>query len=350
MNILLLTDKLAMGGAEIYYCKLENNLVHPEITFYFAAADGKLYERIRRKEKLTLLSRDQHLKNIKKLARLIQEKEIELIHANSLRMVLYSILIKKLIGRPLKVIYTKHNITVLERKFNQSFKYLLNKHVDKVITVSDFEKENLLKQGIDSKKIKTIYNGVDLGQFLFHQINNEESFKIGILARLSEEKNHELFINIADELRYHPQLEFYIAGDGPEKESITRKIRDLDLSEKVMMIGEVHNPEEFIKEMDVILLTSHREVFPMVVIESMAVGTPVLSIDKGGIKEAVNHCETGVLISQHCPKEFSSHILNLKTNPQFRMKLINQARKKVEKDFSLEQMIQQTLAEYLTFG
>ncbi|MEC2450214.1 glycosyltransferase family 1 protein, partial [Bacillus cereus] len=56
MNILLMTDKLITGGAENYFCKLENNLHYEDFKIYTAAGDGELYESITRKENFILLS------------------------------------------------------------------------------------------------------------------------------------------------------------------------------------------------------------------------------------------------------------------------------------------------------
>ncbi|WP_053361533.1 glycosyltransferase family 4 protein [Bacillus sp. FJAT-27251] len=350
MNVLLLTDKLIMGGAEMYYCKLVNQLKHPEITFYYAAAKGELFNKIKGKHHFTELSRTNHLKNIRTLLNLVDDRQITLIHANSLRMVLYSILLKKLFKRPIKVIYTKHNITILEKKFPLGFMHLMNIYVNRIITVSGSEKGSLEQLGVQDSKIRTIYNGVDLEQFVFHRKESGVVFNIGILARLSEEKNHALFIQIANELKNRPNVMFYIAGNGPEKQKISDLIRSYNLSGKVKMLGEVQNPEDFIRDMDILLLTSNREVFPMVIIESMAIGTPVISIDKGGIKEAVIQDETGVLIKSHSVEEFSNQIIRLESDQLSRMRISKQARQKVEREFSLEQMAKQTLEEYLNFA
>lgn len=348
MNILVITDKLIFGGAEMYFCKLENQLQHPDISFHYAAGPGELYGKIKHKNNFSEMSRTKHLQNIKKLRKLIIDKQIDVIHANSLRMVLYCIFVQKITKMKFRIVYTKHNVTVLEEKNPAVFAYLLNKHVEKIITVSDFEKENLIKAGITAGKITTVYNGVDMKQFAFHQKVKGECFKIGILARLSEEKNHELFIKIAGKLRDIPNLLFYIAGDGPEQEKIKRMIDSQNLHHKIKMVGVVHHPEEFIKEMDVILLTSYREVFPMVILEAMAVGTPIISINRGGIGEAIIGNKTGFLINEHSVEDFCDKILDLKVNDEIRKQFIENARRKVEADFSLEQMVNNTLNEYLT--
>ncbi|MFP7297453.1 glycosyltransferase family 4 protein [Neobacillus niacini] len=347
MNILVLTDKLIHGGAEMYFCKLENQLRHPDISFYYAAGPGELYEKIKHKNNFIVMSRTKHLKNVKRLKKLINDKKIDLVHANSLRMVLYCIFIKKFLKREFKIVYTKHNVTLLEDKNPVVFSHLLNKYVERIITVSDFERRNLVNRGVEPNKISTIYNGVDLQQFDFHQKEKGNIFKVGIIARLSEEKNHDFFIKIANQLRSNPNLMFYIAGDGPEKEKIKEMIQLHDLHHKIKMVGMVHNPQEFIKEMSVLLLTSHREVFPMAILEGMAVGTPIITINRGGIGEAIINNHTGILINDHSVEDFCNKILDIKSNEDSMRHYIENARRKVKDEFSLEQMVSNTLKEYL---
>ncbi|MFC0187292.1 glycosyltransferase family 4 protein [Fictibacillus aquaticus] len=349
MNVLLLTDKLEMGGAEIYFCKLENRLHHENMSFFTAAGGGELYRSIEKKERFQLLSRKNHAMNLMRLRNMIKKHNIHLVHANSLRMVLYAILLKKTMRQFFRIYYTKHNVTIAENRYSTYFANLLNKYVNRIITVSEFEKENLLTFGLNPRRITTIYNGVDLEQFTYSQkSHNGSTFKVGILARLSEEKNHAFFLEVAQRLRNVPGISFYIGGDGPDYDKLARKITEFDIESTVKMIGAVKEPQHFIREMDVLLLTSNREVFPMVIIEAMAVGTPVISINKGGIKEAVNDRETGYLISSHSAEEFCEKILLLQGNEVIRRRLVNQARMKAVTEFSLDSMVKRTLESYMT--
>ncbi|MDM5340402.1 glycosyltransferase family 4 protein [Fictibacillus enclensis] len=347
MNVLLMTDKLITGGAEMYFCKLENELQHDELTLFTAAATGDLKTRIKNKYQFLELTRQNHIINLLKLKRIIKEKDITILHANSLRLVLYAVLLKRTSRKPFKILYTKHNVTILEQKYRKMFAGLLNRNVDKIITVSDFEKHSLVGLGVFEDKIKTIYNGVDLKQFTFSEkINRENRWKVGILARLSEEKNHQFFLEVAHSMRTVPNVEFYIAGEGPEEKRISDHIHRLGLTEKVKMIGHVSQPETFIREMDMLLLTSKREVFPMVIIEAMAIGTPIISIDKGGIKEAIQDSQTGFLVEGYIVQEFAKKISTLISQQDIKNKVILSARKKVEQEFSLEKMVNHTLREY----
>ncbi|MED0962560.1 glycosyltransferase family 4 protein [Bacillus paramycoides] len=346
MNILLMTDKLITGGAESYFCKLENNLQCESFTIYTAAGDGELYQSLARKENFILLSRSNHLRNIYYLRKEIYKRKIDIIHANSLRMVLYAFILQKFIKRKMKVVYTKHNVTILEKKIPRVFRYFMNEYVNNIITVSEFEKNNLISIRVAEEKIRTIYNGVDIEKFLFQQKKKESVYKIGILARLSKEKNHQLFVKIANVLRTRKDFLFYIAGDGPEKESIMEEIEKYGLQQSVKMLGNISEPHEFIGNMDALLLLSFREVFPMVVIEAMATGTPIVSIDVGGINEAIIDGESGVLIPEYCDYLFADALKELQGNEEKVNDIRVNAREKAEVYFSLTKMVEETKGIY----
>lgn len=348
MNVLLMTDKLITGGAEMYFCKLENALQHDELTLYTAAATGDLKSQIKNQHHFLELTRKNHGLNLVRLKKTIKEKNISILHANSLRLVFYATLLKRTMRQPLKILYTKHNVTLLELKYAKLFASILNKNVDHIITVSDFEKESLTRLGVAERKITTIYNGVDLKQFTFSEKEERKDvWKVGILARLSEEKNHEFFLEVANAMQDVPHVEFHIAGEGPEKARILEHIKRLGLQNKVKMAGHVSQPETFIKEMDMLLLTSKREVFPMVIIEAMAIGTPIISIDRGGIKEAIQDSQTGFLVQDYIVKEFTEKIMAVISHQEVRTKMVTAARKKAEEEFSLESMVNHTLGQYL---
>ncbi|ART77769.1 hypothetical protein B4U37_17800 [Sutcliffiella horikoshii] len=347
MNVLVVTDKLDMGGAENYFCKLENELAHPDIKFYFAAAKGELYNNLQKKKRFTDLHRKNHLKNLWLLKEIIRENNIGVYHANSLRMVLYGLILKSAMKSKLRIIYTKHNVTKLEKYLPLIFRFVLNRYVRSIITVSDFEKYQLIDLGIDSRKIVTIYNGVDLQQFTYQRKKNHPPKKVGILARVSKEKNQAFFLEVAEACRHHTNLMFYIGGDGPDYQRIQRQIINMGIQDRVKMLGAIHTPEEFIGNMDVLLVTSHREVFPMVILEAMAVGTPIVSINRGGINEAIESGKNGYLLDEHSKQDFRHKIEHLLSNDLKRLQFIKVSRKKVETAFSLQKMIRGTLEEYL---
>jgi glycosyltransferase involved in cell wall biosynthesis len=346
MNVLMLTDKLTMGGAENYFIKLENKMTGNDFHLYTAAGGGELTEQIANKPNYMELSRKNHFLNLWRLTHYINKHEINVIHANSLRMVLYALCLRKLVRkRKIKTVYTKHNITFLE-KFPRLFSSLMNHSVTGIITVSEYEKRVLVQYGVREEKITTVYNGVDLEKFPFTEKPQPEVFNVGILARLSPEKNHRLFLDIAASMKAEKDIQFYIAGDGPERESIQEKIRRSGISDRVTLLGEVQEPHKFLQSMDALLLTSEREVFPMVILEAMATGTPVITINRGGISEAVADGETGMMVNHHCIEAFCEKIFSLKSDWELRKSIISAARQKVARDFTSTNMVTYTFRQY----
>ncbi|MGM0865822.1 MAG: glycosyltransferase family 4 protein [Bacillota bacterium] len=346
MNVLMLTDKLTVGGAENYFIKLENKMTGTGFHLYTAAGGGELTDQIANKHNYMELSRKNHILNLWRLTRHINKQEIDVIHANSLRMVLYAGCLRMLAwNRKMKIVYTKHNITSLE-KFPKLFSSLMNHCVTGIITVSEYEKRVLVQYGVKEEKITTVYNGVDLEKFPFTEKPQPEVFKVGILARLSPEKNHSLFLEIVATMKEEKDLQFYIAGDGPERESIQEKIQKLGINDRVTLLGEVQEPHSFIQSMDALLLTSEREVFPMVILEAMATGTPVITINKGGISEAIADGETGMMVNSHSVKAFCEKISSLKSNWELRKMIISAARQKVVRNFTSTNMVTHTFKQY----
>ena len=114
MNVLFLAEELRVGGAETYFYSLENNINRNDFNFYCMAVDGEqksklLYPQNYYSYSFSVLDRYKKVVDICKL------KKIDVIHVNSLRLAFVAAAVKKIIKK-LRVIYTRHNITALEKK------------------------------------------------------------------------------------------------------------------------------------------------------------------------------------------------------------------------------------------
>ena len=345
MNLLFITDFLDTGGAERYFVKCENMIPDENLKIYTAARKGSFVHYLSNPGQFTAISSNPFM-NLAVLFWIIIKQNISAVHANSLRMLFHALLLKCFFPR-MKIIYTKHNVTLLDHHFPLLLVFLLKTFVDRTITVYQAQAAELVKMGVPESKIKTIYNGVDLLQFKYAPDRPEKSKKtVGILGRLSPEKNIPFFLKIAQELQ-DENVEFVIAGDGPERSKIAQAIRQNGLDEKVRMLGDINNPDQFLASIDVFVLTSFREAFPMSILEAFAVGTPVVTIDVGGISEAVVNGESGILIGTHSASEFTSGIEDILTNKEKAEMIRSAARTSAETKFNLVTMIEETKKVYL---
>lgn len=341
VNVLFLAEELRVGGAETYFYKIENKIDIHNINFYTAAVNGKCFNKLKNKSmyfeyKKGVLSKLNVIKNI------VLSKNIQVIHANSLRLAMISCVVRKLYKSNLKIVYTKHNITILEKINTRLFAGFVNKNIDIVLAVCNSDKKNMLNIGVKNEKIKVVPNSIDLKQFKFNSKylrDKGKDFKIGILARLSEEKNHKFFIDVIKQINLSKKkIDFtaLIGGDGPLNTDIKGRIEQNNLQDKIKMLGNIENANEFLSNVDVILLVSTREIFPMTLLEAMSVGSIVVSVDIGGIRDCVIDNKTGYVISHHDSKKFCSRIIDIYNNHDKNMSMIYNARKFVESYFNLE--------------
>ncbi|URZ14869.1 glycosyltransferase family 4 protein [Clostridium felsineum] len=335
-NVLFLAEELRVGGAETYFYKIENKVDLEKINFYTAAVNGKCFDKLKNKHNYFEYEKSIFNK-VKTIKDIVVSKDIEVIHANSLRLAIISSIIKKMYRKKLKIVYTKHNMTILEKINTKLFSAFVNKNVDKVLAVCNKDRENMISIGVLKEKIQVIPNSIDLSHFKFKEKASIKDFKIGMLARLSREKNHQFFIEVVEKINaLNEEIDFkaFIGGDGPLKEEIRNNIEEKNLKHRVKMLGNVENPYEFLADVDVILLVSTREVFPMTLLEAMAVGAVVISVDIGGIRDCVIDEKTGYVIKDYDSDSFVSKITEVYKN--YDKNIIKEARKLVEERFNLD--------------
>ena len=215
----------------------------------------------------------------------------------------------------------------------------------KIIAVS-YDLAEILKKNFPENKIKVIENGVDLitissiERSVDLDINPESSYRIGMAGRLVPVKRVDIFIKAAAELlSNHPELNisFHIFGDGPLQTELTALNLKLNTEKEVCFEGHCENIQQELADLDVLLITSDHEGLPMVLLEAMALKTPVIAHAVGGIPKVLNQGECGSLVLKHQPSAYADAIYHLIKNPEKRKKYINNAVNQVITFYSSEQ-------------
>lgn len=176
----------------------------------------------------------------------------------------------------------------------------------KIIAVSK-DLQEILNTLYTSKNTVLIENGIDIEQ-LVTQSKEEvtlpysgKAINCALICRLVEIKRPELVILIADHFvnkKHYKNIRFYIFGDGPLYEILTNLISDLKLKEYVYLMGFKHNVPAYLKKMDISLITSDHEGLPINLLESMVLGTYVISHAVGGIPNVLENGEYGTLVPE----------------------------------------------------
>ena len=218
--------------------------------------------------------------------------------------------------------------------------------VRKIICVSEITKRQFPRL---ERKIVVIYNGVDTKKYypseeLAEKIKKEFSILpkekiVGIIGSLIPEKGHKDFIKaakiVADKLS---NVRFLIVGDaGPHEETYNNRLRqlinDLSLDKKVIFTGFRQDIPEIMNALTITSITSF-EACPMVLLESMACGTPVIGSRLGGTVELIEDGKNGFLYEPGNIEELAKKIIFLVQNDQEYLRMSKYARKTAEEKFN----------------
>lgn len=185
---------------------------------------------------------------------------------------------------------------------------ILTRWTDGFIAVADDHRRHLVDvERLPAESVHVIRNGVDCERFrpsgsACQDVAGRLGLAagtplIGIVAALREEKNHEMFVDVAAELsrRGHP-AHYLIIGDGPRRELIRRRIEACGLSQRVHLLGTRQDTAALLAALDVFLLCSHNEASPVSILEALACQVPVVSTRVGSIAETVRLGQTGYLV------------------------------------------------------
>lgn len=206
------------------------------------------------------------------------------------------------------------NIKVVDQLFNEHGHIADNRKyaglIDMNIVATDVVAAMLkLNYGERDCKIKKILHGVDAQ----HEFNpdieisdptlnpfnfNPDKFTVSYFGRFSEEKKPESFIEIANALK-DVDIQFVMVGNGPLYDSVKAQCADYGLGDKVCIPGFIDDIKPILKNSDVVVIPSRIEGVPIILLESLSMGIPVVGSRVGGIPGVIQDAYNGFL----CPSE-----------------------------------------------
>ncbi len=159
--------------------------------------------------------------------------------------------------------------------------------------------------GVRPEKARAIHNGVDLERFAPGRVEPAraaggrdlgDARVVAFLGRFSPEKHVETVIATASILRARSDVVFVLAGGGPLEADLRRAVREGGLEERVVFAGVLADPRPLLRRASAVVLPSEHETMGLVLVEAMALGTPVVASRVGGIPEVVRDGEEGFLV------------------------------------------------------
>lgn len=358
MKILQISSAKTFGGGEKHLVDLCQGLNKKENEVFVALRKENNWQ-----DRLVFLPKENlfhaPLKNsfdvfsARKLAKLMCEKQIEIIHVHLARDYPIASFAKRFYPNT-KLIFTRHVLFSMK-----SLHKLTLKNVDKVIAVSRAVESNLQKT-FPKEKIIKILNGIDTEKFA--NVNQDELNKtfrlqhnipldtklIGTVGELKKLKGQEDFILAANEItKKIPNTHFIIVGkDNSDDKSFRQKLKHLvktfDLEAKFTFLDWVDDTTPLLLALDVFVSPSHSESFGLAILEAMASGNAIVSTETEGAKELLRNDTSGKLVSIENPIELANSICEVLEDLKKCKSFGENAQEFAKENFSLEKMISKT--------
>jgi len=187
-------------------------------------------------------------------------------------------------------------------KYDKLFRKILVKF-DEIIAVSEGVMNDFNKVYLLENKTRVISNLININKIKdkskLKSIQKDEQLEIISVGRLHQMKGYDRFIDAISKLRDEgllKKVKFKIYGDGPEKNNLSAKILDLNLSKIVTLMGSVENPYIYMKSADLFVLSSIYEPFGLVIIEALTLGTPVLATENSATNKLIKNNIDGLIV------------------------------------------------------
>lgn len=344
MKILQVITQSELGGAQTVVVQLANNLSKEhEVVLAAGQGDGKMWSMVSDqviKEDCPHLQRSISLKNdllaAIELRRLYKKYKPDVIHLHSSK----AGTLGRIVFPTKKTVYTVHgfdSVRLAFRKFLPVERFL--QHFCKaVVGVSKYDEKNLLAEGIKNN-VSTVYNGIsipDCSQISDIEVFNQGKKVVLAIARVFPPKKTDLFVEVS---RLLPQYNFVWIGN-------QREVTEFgELPSNCHFLGNIPNAGAFCSKADLLMLPSNYEGLPMVILEAMSFGKPVVASDVGGISEIVRNDVNGYALENDA-QQFADKIQRILEDDVLYSKFSQNSLDIFQKELTVEKMVQGYLDLY----
>lgn len=290
---------------------------------------------------------------IRQIRQHVRKYRIDIVHSHGYKADLYSYLATRQPRVPL--VATCHNwtdLTAAVSLYGRLDRLALTRF-DRVAAVSEAVAGILTAARVPPNVVSIIPNGVPTEQFVaadsgkLAQLENHTGLVVGMVGRLVKDKGFDYVLRGARQLLAEfPDTRFLLVGDGPQREELLQISRDQSLQENVLFAGYSSDLPRVYGSMDILVLPSFVEGMPMVVLEAMAAGKPVVATRVGAIPSIVTQGHNGLLINPGDSSALIEALRRLLGDAALRKRMGEQGQALIHRSYSARIMAQRYLTLY----
>ncbi|MCC5930395.1 MAG: glycosyltransferase family 4 protein [Cyclobacteriaceae bacterium] len=349
MNLLFLTFQGGIAGSTYSITYLTSGLAKKGHNVYLGCHSDAMYWELLKDSGVHLIPMRFKgrfdLANIRHIRDIVQQYDIQLINAQSSYDRYTSVFARWMYKLPVALVHTRRQVSESWGGFLQNIVY--HRGTDKVIAVSEGVKKTLIHKGIPSEHIKVIYNGtppekyanIDPGKTekLREKFNIQKwDFVIGCVSRLKNQRQ----ILKALQLIPFPVKVIFVGIEAPE--DFKSDLEKLKGKHEIFFEGSVKPSEtlNYYGLFSIKILASTMEGLSQALLESMALGIPVIATDYAGNPELVQDGINGFTFKDGDLNELADKITKLKCNDDIRQQFILKGKETALKNFSIDNTVE----------
>ena len=341
-----------LGGLELFMVSCYENFKTKTSSYVMVVPQKKLDNYIEDDKKL-YLQRNKFFPLVPalKLAKFIDEHEIDMVHFHWTRDIATVVLAKLLSRRKPKVMQTR-NMTMTRFKDDVYHKWLY-KNIDILHAVTYQVKEQLerfIPQEV-RPKVEVVYMGTDAPKEQKARVEElreayglGKSFVVGIVGRIEEGKGQYLVLEAVAKVK-ELDIKALIVGhtmDDAYLSSLKQKVKDLGIEERVVFTGFTKEVNAHMSLCNAVVLGTKQETFGLVVIEAMVNRVTVIATNKGGPLEIIEHKKDGLLFERNSD-DLARNIELLYRNPELNKQLALAGYQKAREMFDAKTQLEKLL-------
>lgn len=292
-------------------------------------------------------------------ARFIRENGIDIIHSHDFYTNVFALAVSS-VARVRMNIASKRETEGMRSPAQKFAEGVAFRRAHRIVANSGAVKRHLVANGVESRKVSVVYNGLDLERMKPRVTDRAEI--CGMLGLPADPETR--FVTLVANLRHRVKnqfmllraaallaerfgnVRFVIAGDGELRAGLENTAKGMGIAEKVHFIGRCERVPELLSVSSVGVLTSFHEGFPNAVLEYMSAGLPVVGTDVGGVAEVLEDGVNGFLVPSDDHDALADRLAVLLSDEELSENMGSAGRARVESEFSLAAQLARTLEVY----
>lgn len=357
MKVLYLINHAGKAGTEKYVYNLVKAYNNKKCQCYFAYnEEGLLSEQMKEENIPSFQFEMKHpfdIRAAKKLAKYLEENEIDVVHAQYPREN-YIALLAKLFYKKVKVVFTSH-LTIKTNFMWKITNMLMTGNNHKIISVCNHGKELLIGNGVKKEKIEVIFNAMTFNDnyeksTIREELGIKDEFLIVTLARYHFAKGLPFLVDSIKKLKEICNVPFkvLIVGDGELWDEISNKIKLNGLSDTIIQLGFRKDVDNILEGSDLFVNSaSCLEALSFAMLEALSHKLPLVATNVGGNSDIVNdETDCGLIVDYPDTVAFADAINTLISNKEMYERMSENGKKAILGRFNYDLMLEKTFNMY----